>query len=148
MPKSATYNVPTSRFILVGEDDPDDQALLQEVFAETDPEITLVFVDTGIQMLSILETLDPGQQPSLLILDYNMPGLNGGDILKAINGNEKYIAIPKILWSTSDSDRFRKFCLDMGALDYIIKPSSIVELKKIVSYMISQCIKNDSKNAV
>lgn len=139
MPNSVPHKQPYRRFILVGEDDPDDQALLQEVFASIDNQMSLVFVDSGIEILSALEKLDSDQHPCLLILDYNMPGLNGADILKAINCNEKYIGIPKILWSTSDSEKFRKFCLELGAQDYIIKPSSIRELERIVHYMLSVC---------
>ncbi len=46
--------------------------------------------------------------PCLIVLDYNMPGLNGADILKEIGANERYSTIPKIVWSTSDSDKFKK----------------------------------------
>jgi Response regulators consisting of a CheY-like receiver domain and a winged-helix DNA-binding domain len=128
------------KFILLGEDDPDDQEMLTEVFSSIDNTFILFFVNNGKEVISALEKLGDDQMPCLIVLDYNMPGLNGADILKEINGNERYRQIPKIVWSTSGSEKFRALCLELGAVDYVIKPSNNHELEKIARYMLSVCL--------
>jgi CheY-like chemotaxis protein len=128
------------KFILLGEDDPDDQEMLKEVFSSIDNSFILLFVNSGKEVLSALEKLNDNQMPCLIVLDYNMPGLNGADILKEINSNERYKDIPKIVWSTSGSDKFKKTCLELGATDYVIKPSNNLDLERIARYMLSQCL--------
>ena len=128
------------KFILLGEDDPDDQELLTDVFSAIDNSFILFFVNNGKEVLSALEKLKDGHLPCLIVLDYNMPGMNGADILRELGGNPRYNDIPRIVWSTSGSERFKKDCLELGALDYVIKPSNNLELEKIARYMLSHCL--------
>jgi CheY-like chemotaxis protein len=129
-----------SRFILIGEDDTDDQEMLKEVFSSIDSSFILFFVNSGSEILSALGKLRDDQMPCLIVLDYNMPGLNGADILKELGTNERYKHIPRIVWSTSASEKFRKLCLELGAVDYVIKPNNVPELEKIARYMLSVCL--------
>ena len=128
-----------SKFILLGEDDPDDQEMLTEVFSSIDNSFILFFVNNGTEVLSALEKLKDEQLPCLIVLDYNMPGINGAEILKEIGTNPRYQNIPKVVWSTSGSSKFKKTCMELGATDYIIKPSSHMDLEKIARYMLSFC---------
>lgn len=132
-------NLP-SKFILLGEDDPDDQEMLTEVFASIDKSFVLFFVNNGKEVLSALEKLGPERMPCLIVLDYNMPGLSGADILRELGGNARYSHIPKIVWSTSGSEKFKSTCMQLGAVDYVIKPSNHEDLKKIAHYMLELCI--------
>jgi len=129
-----------TKFILLGEDDLDDQELLKEVFASVDGSYRLLFANTGEQVLSSLSKLHDDQLPCLIVLDYNMPGPNGADILKELKKEPRYENIPRIIWSTSGSDTFKNICLQLGAVDYLIKPSSIKEMADIVRYMLSVCL--------
>jgi CheY-like chemotaxis protein len=128
---------PTQKIILLVEDDPDDQELLKEVFASIDESFTLVFVSTGRDVRSALEKLNNKQMPCLIILDYNMPGLNGPEILKEINQNPAFGNIPKIVWSTSE--KYKSICMQLGAADYIIKPTNNRDLQRVAKYMLSLC---------
>ena len=128
-----------SRFILLGEDDADDQEMLKEVFTSIDTAFILFFVNNGAEILSALEKLKNDQMPCLIVLDYNMPGLNGADILRELGTNERYKNIPKVVWSTSGSEKFRSLCLELGAVDYVIKPNNVLELEKIARYMLTLC---------
>ena len=128
-----------SKFILLGEDDADDQEMLKEVFATIDASFILFFVNNGGEILSALGKLREDQMPCLIVLDYNMPGLNGADILRKLSSNDQYKNIPKVVWSTAGSEKFRNLCLELGAVDYVIKPSNVTELEKIARYMLSIC---------
>ena len=129
-----------SKFILLGEDDPDDQEMLKDVFTAIDTAFVLFFVNNGSEVLSALGKLKDDQMPCLIILDYNMPGLSGADILRELGTNERYKNIPKVVWSTSGSEKFRSVCLELGAVDYVLKPTDVIELEEIARYMLSLCL--------
>ena len=130
----------SSKLILVGEDDLDDQEFLKEVFVSVDDSFSLIFASNGPGVLSLLENCDDKQLPCLIVLDYNMPGSNGAEILKELKSNSRYDSIPKIIWSTSRSDTYKDICLELGANDYLVKPSNVNDLVDICRYLLSSCI--------
>jgi len=137
--KNLTEKVPSSKFILLGEDDIDDEELLKELFSSLDDSFELTFINNGRHLVEHLDALSDNHLPCLLILDYNMPELNGADILENLKTRQRYADIPKIIWSTSGTETYRKKCLELGANDYIIKPSRVSELVQAIKYMISYC---------
>ena len=141
MPQKVITSTETpSKFILLGEDDADDQEMLKEVFTSIDTAFVLFFVNKGSEIISALEKLKDNQMPCLIVLDYNMPGLNAADILRELSTNVRYKNIPKVVWSTAGSEKFRSLCLELGALDYVIKPNNITDLERIARYMLSLCL--------
>lgn len=133
-----TPNSKPSKFIILGEDDIDDQEILEEVFSSVDTDLSLQFFSNGKQVLSHLEN-SKDNLPCLIVLDFNMPELNGADILKILSKDQRYEKIPKIIWSTSDAPVFRSMCLELGASDYLVKPSKINALQDMVKHMLSYC---------
>ena len=129
-----------SKFILLGEDDADDQEMLKEVFTSIDAAFVLFFVNNGNEILSALEKLKDDQLPCLIVLDYNMPGLSGADILRELGTNERYKNIPKVVWSTAVSEKFKNICLELGAVDYVIKPNNVAGLEEVAHHMLSLCV--------
>ena len=129
---------PSSKFIVLGEDDIDDQEILQEVFFEADSSLQLQFFNNGRKVISHLESSEH-DLPCLIILDYNMPELNGAEILKILSRDERLRSIPKIIWSTSGAPVYKSICLEYGASDYLVKPSKIDGLENMVKYMLSFC---------
>src|SRR5688572_30584762 len=70
--------------ILLAEDDEDDQELLKEAFSKADPSCKLHIEDNGRNALQYLEQLSDNALPRIIILDYNMPELNGGQVLEKL----------------------------------------------------------------
>lgn len=136
--KSTTID-PSSKFILFGEDDKDDEDFLKELFADIDSSFSLQFVGNGRKLVNALDQMTADHLPCLLVLDYNMPELNGGEILKILQQNPRYDQLPKIIWSTSGSDVYKKRCLELGADEYIIKPSNVNDLADVIRHMLSMC---------
>ena len=131
--------VGSPKFILSGEDDIDDQDLLEEIFISLDEKFMLVHIDNGKKIIEYLDQLPNDKLPCLIILDYNMPELNGSEILKLIRNNNRYDSIPKVVWSTSGSTAYKTSCLELGARDYLVKPSDMKSMVETVKYMISFC---------
>ncbi len=127
-----------AKFILLGEDDIDDKELLEEIFCEADASVRLQFFNNGKKVITHLETCrEP--LPCLIILDFNMPELNGAEILKMLSANKRLAPIPKIIWSTSNAPVYKSICLEYGARDYLVKPSTISDLQNMVKYMLAYC---------
>ncbi len=126
------------KFILLGEDDIDDQEILGEIFPEVDTSINLQFFNNGREVISHLEMADE-DLPCLIVLDFNMPELNGAEILEVLNKNPKVKPIPKIIWSTSDSPVYKEMCLNLGAIDYLVKPTTLNSLQNMIKHMLSYC---------
>lgn len=127
------------KFILLGEDDIDDQEILEEIFESINVNLYLKFINNGQKLLSFIEEMQEEHLPCLIVLDYNMPELNGADILKKLQQNEKMLKIPKIIWSTSNAPAYKTKCLELGACDYLVKPSNINNLENMLKYMLSYC---------
>ena len=127
------------KYILVGEDDIDDQEVLQEIFSDINNSFELRFINNGRQVIGFLKTLEEAEMPCLIVLDYNMPELNGEEILKNLQKEGRFKEVPKILWSTSESSANKTKCLELGASDFIVKPSTVRDLEKIAKYMLSFC---------
>lgn len=129
-----------AKFILLGEDDEDDREMLKEAFVELDRSLVVLFVNNGKEVLSALDKLPEESMPCLIVLDYNMPGMNGAEILRELNTHDRYSEIPKIVWSTSGAEKYKQTCLQLGAADYIIKPATRQNLLEIAKYMLSVCV--------
>ncbi|MDD3668483.1 Phosphate regulon transcriptional regulatory protein PhoB [bioreactor metagenome] len=72
--------------------------------------------------------LDQGNIPDLIITDLNMPIMSGEEFLKYIKQNQMYREIKVIILSSNDSTTEKIRLLEMGAIDYIVKPFNPVEL--------------------
>ena len=92
-----------THIILIAEDDPDDQELLAYAFSKVDPSLKLFIVNDGRQALDYLLTADENNLPCVILLDYNMPELNGGQVIQRLLPNEKFNRIPKVILSTSNN---------------------------------------------
>lgn len=138
MPQNSEPN--NFKLILIGEDDIDDQEFLKEIFSTIDDTFSIVFAFNGREILNFLEGREDHHMPCLILLDYNMPGSNGVEILNALKANDRYHSIPKVIWSTSKSPSYKTICLESGANEYLVKPSSVSELIETCKYMLSVCI--------
>lgn len=128
-----------SRTIFLAEDDVDDQEFLTEALLSIDPEIRLISFSSGLKFINHLIATDDAKLPCLIVLDYNIPELNGAEILEQLKKDNRFADIPKVVWSTSDSQLFRKNCLSCGAKAYLVKPSSISGIKAIAKEMLLFC---------
>lgn len=125
-----------SNWVLLADDDLEDQEMLIEVIREMDPAVQVETVSDGQEVLSILDGLSGPELPSLIILDYKMPYLNAGEVLEALKKDPRYNEIPKVCWSSSHRQDDIHRCLKAGACHYFEKPSTTSELRSITGRML------------
>lgn len=119
--------------ILIGEDDYEDQLILEDFFQQRKMLGDVKFARNGRNILEILDAIvNTKSLPSLIVLDLNMPILDGKDTLILLKGNPKYQHIPVIVYSTSNNAEERTGCLEAGACDYLVKPVTVEEANKLI----------------
>jgi len=120
--------------ILIVDDDTDDSLMLSEAIEKILPSYNFHFEGDGEDALEYIERQDA---PDLLFLDVNMPKKNGIDCLKVINDLNLLPDTPIIIYSTSNRENDIDQCYSLGAMSYIVKPSSCKELTRLVKLAIS-----------
>lgn len=124
--------------IFWADDDIDDLELFKEVLVQLAPDHQLQQFENGQQLLAHLQALGPADYPCLIVLDMNMPVLNGRETLVAIKNENKYKSIPVAVFTTSDSALDKIFCKRHNT-EMITKPPSYDQLKKVVQSLVTLC---------
>jgi len=120
--------------ILYIDDDVDDCDLMVEALQELDGSIHCITYTESIKGLKFL--MEASELPDFIILDINMPQLNGKDCLIKIKEQERLKYIPVVMCSTTLQTKEIKTYFELGAYDFIVKPSTIskfcMELDSII----------------
>jgi len=123
-------------YILIAEDDEDDQFLLKSAFKEISFDIDLVFVSNGIELLNHFQDFDSGvieKLPTLLVVDLNMPKKNGKEAIKELSVKEYFKDMTTIVFSTTSNDTEKNKCKELGVNGFFVKPSNYKDLMGLVT---------------
>ncbi|WP_207493311.1 response regulator [Aridibaculum aurantiacum] len=124
--------------VLYADDDVDDLTLITEVFANH-PKVELLTFSNGLEVLSFLQGLpEDVAKPCLIILDINMPILDGKDTLVSIRKNPAFVKVPILLFTTSNQPREKQFAYEYNA-GFITKPINVTQLENIAEIFIDHC---------
>ena len=117
--------------IYIVDDDPDDRQIILDAFLEHTNLLDYVFLEDGKELLDTLKASETTDYPSLIILDLNMPGMLGLQVLKEIRSNSRYSHIPIIVMTTSELNTDRKHSYELGANCFLTKPKLYTELIRL-----------------
>ncbi|GAB2553024.1 response regulator [Spirosoma aerophilum] len=115
--------------VWVVDDDDDDLLFLQSAFAHQRSAIGIRLLQDSTALLAQLDAC--GDLPKLLLLDINMPRLNGLEVLTQLRSLPRYAQLPIIMLTTSTDPGDRQAALSLGANDYLIKPIGQQHLRLI-----------------
>lgn len=124
--------------ILLVEDNPDDVALTIRALKKNHLLNNVVVARDGAEASDLLfGTGDspPIDLPELILLDINLPKLNGLELLERIRANERTRLLPIVILTTSDEDRDRINSYRLGANSYISKPVEFEEFSAAVKQL-------------
>lgn len=132
-----------SKYVIIAEDDEDDQFLISSAWDECDTDVAYKFVSDGVALLQLLENSD--DQPEFLIMDLNMPIKNGREVLSELRNSSKYKCLPVLIMSTSKAPYDIESSYDAGANAYLVKPSTFTELESLLKNVLAFWINTAQK---
>lgn len=129
-----------ARKILYAEDDPDDREFFAHAVSSVDKNVELLFVENGVQAIKQLELLSQGDDklPGLVILDLNMPYMDGKTTLAKIKNNPVFKDVSILIFTSSANPADKNFFANIG-IEMITKPSDTLQLQSIAKHMIEMC---------
>ena len=134
-----TKSLPSKSLVLYADDDFEDQELVREAFHQYAHNIDLICFSDGQEIIQHIENdLPASASPCLIILDINMPRVNGKEVLKYLRSRATFQEIPVVLFSTStlpsEVDFARRF--DAG---FVTKPLYTEQIHHIVDQLLEHC---------
>lgn len=139
----------TGFHILLIEDNSGDVRLIQEVLMKCKPVPELKVIEEGETAGIYLDNLIKGNDfmPDLVILDLNLPRVNGRDLLSKIKTNEQLKEIPVVIYSSSEAEKDIRDCYQLHANCYVVKGFNFTQFSETIRsvfYFWSQIAKRAS----
>jgi CheY-like chemotaxis protein len=123
---------PNSFSILLVEDEQPHQRLFIRGVTRAKIDAEVICVETGRNAIAFLESYASAveKQPLIVILDINIPGINGIEVFEQMRANPHLASIPVAILSTSDEPDELARCKALGCFAYFVKPVDMEELAK------------------
>ena len=121
--------------ILIADDDPDDRMLIEDAFRDSNFRHPIAFVENGEELLKYLRNQAPytGRAlPGLVLLDLNMPKMDGRTALMHLKTDPQLKRIPVIVLTTSNAEDDIQRTYDLGVSAFVPKPNSLDGLIELV----------------
>jgi CheY-like chemotaxis protein len=112
------------------DDDPDHVTIISRAIREMDGETVVKTLSDGALALDWLQAVE--QLPDLILLDINMPGLSGFDVLARLKRDERLKRVPVVMLTSSDLTADVARAYELGASGYISKPSYLHDLRAVL----------------
>lgn len=138
--------LPPRHIVLYADDDIDDLQLVKEALDQYASNVDVVTVRDGVEAVDYLQSLsDLDPSPCLIILDINMPRMDGKQALKQIRKIERLENIPVVLFTTSSMPLDRSFAEQYNA-GFFTKPIDVRQMEAIADKFIEHCTDEIKKN--
>lgn len=128
--------------ILLVDDDEDDRQIFTEAVKILKLPAQIIQATNGVQALSLIS--DPSvPAPEIMVFDFNMPRMNGLELLRAVRAKSAHKKTPIVMYSTSSRPEDINQCLKSGADAYLSKHSSFTQVCKDLLSVFRQYISGD-----
>lgn len=124
------------RYIIFADDDADDLELITGFYKQFDRETTVLEFKDGKEVIKFLD--DFAIAPALIVLDLNMPRMNGRETLAHIRTRTLFPYIPVVIFTTSMNKQDEAFCQLYNA-SWINKPNHVNEVKQVARIIAEFC---------
>lgn len=124
-----------SRTVLLVEDSPGDVRLTQEAFRDADPSIDLRVAADGVEAMAFLRRQGVhavAPRPDFILLDLNLPKMDGREVLAHIKEDDDLKTIPTVILTTSDAEADIMTSYQLQANCYVSKPVQLEEFESLV----------------
>ena len=126
--------------ILLVEDDPDDVLLITDALKSTSSGLTIINKKNGLEALNYLNEVKSGNDllPCLIVMDINMPVLNGKQLLAILKNEDDFKFVPLIVFTTSSTDVDKEFCNRFN-VPMVTKPNGMDAFNNTVQKFLEHC---------
>lgn len=132
-------SISNKKFVLCVDDDIDDRLIICEAIKDADPSLMVVEAKNGIEAHQFLkEAKITGRFPCLVLLDINMPLMDGKETLKEIKKDEMLKSLPVVFFTTSSNPRDQSFSTEYG-VEFITKPTNYDSIVATIKDILSRC---------
>jgi CheY-like chemotaxis protein len=129
----------SKNIVFYADDDPDDLYLVEDAFATYAKNVEVVTAADGGKALQYFEKLEnSAPAPCLIILDINMPEVNGKDVLIKLRQMERFSEVPVVLFTTSTQPLDVIFAKKYKA-GFVTKPLNLRQMESITDRFIDHC---------
>jgi CheY-like chemotaxis protein len=126
--------------VLCVDDDVDDLSFITAIIHKVEPSLVTATAGNGREALTFLkEAKQSAALPALILLDINMPGMNGKETLASIKADSQLRHIPVVVFSTSSLPSDRLYCAHFG-VDMITKPNYVADMERVLQKLIYQVL--------
>jgi DNA-binding response OmpR family regulator len=127
------------RIVLCVDDDADDRELVCFTINEIDPSFKVEHAENGLEAIEYLNNAKiTDNLPCLLILDINMPKMDGKETLAKIKKDKHLEELPVVIFSTSDNPIDKIYCANYG-VELVTKPSHLSGMRSEVKRLLRHC---------
>ncbi len=120
------------RYCLLVDDNLLDVELTQRALSQLTADVVLRVAHTSHEMLHLLETWDYPTGPHCLLLDVNLGGESGIELVRQVKANPKWVGVPVVMLSTSCHEREVAQAYAAGANSYLVKPMDYAEFVDVM----------------
>ena len=119
--------------VLIVDDNKLEALLITKCIHKNYPDQSVEHLEDGLEALNYLKT---AESPSIILLDINMPRMNGLEFLKERKLSPKWLTIPTVVLSSSHKQSDKELAMKLGACGYMIKPSGLEEMTHMIKAII------------
>lgn len=134
MPRFAEFNRPAE--ILLVDDNSTDALLIEECLKDSGIKFNLRYIPTGAECMNFLTARRQKENqplPDLILLDLNMPAMDGREVMEAIQQNDDLRTIPVQVLSTSENEKDLRDLYRLGCSSYAYKSVDFEELQTTIA---------------
>jgi CheY-like chemotaxis protein len=131
----------TSKTVLCVDDDADDRDIVCYTIAQIDPSLKVIHAEDGAAALDYLKKAKEEEAlPCLVILDINMPRMDGKQALSEIKKDDQLATLPVVVFSTSSNPTDKMYCERYG-VELITKPTTMHMIQDEVKRLLQHCVR-------
>ncbi len=125
--------------VLLVEDNDGDVEMTEQAFRDGEPACAISVANNGVEALQFLSkqgNFSDAPTPNLILLDLNMPKMDGKRFLDCVKSDPKLKAIPVVMFTSSESENDIRDCYERYASCYVVKPFDAKEFVRTVQQIV------------
>ncbi len=132
-----TFFVKNLKVVYLADDDQDDRFFIRQAIREAGAQVRIIEAENGLELLELIQQ-EKHLQASLVLLDMNMPKMNGLETIAALRADVHFAKVPVVMISTSSHLSLVETAYQAGVDDFFVKPSSMEEFNTLGHKLIAQ----------